>query len=146
MLFMGEEYGERRPFLFFSDHIDEEIAVATREGRRREFASFAGFDREVPDPQDPATFGRSKLSWGIDESLRSFYAELIRLRNELPPGDADAIDYDERSLRVRRGPYELIANFSSEPLAVACDTVVLATFSAAGGPVEVPALGGAVIT
>ena len=146
MLFMGEEYGERRPFLFFSDHIDQEIAVATREGRRREFASFAGFDREVPDPQDPATFGRSKLSWGIDESLRSFYAELIRLRNELPPGDADAIDYDERSLRVRRGPYELIANFSSEPLAVACDTVVLATFSAAGGPVEVPALGGAVIT
>ena len=41
MLFMGEEHGEAAPFQFFSDHIDEEIAVATREGRRREFAGFA---------------------------------------------------------------------------------------------------------
>ena len=38
MLFQGEEYGERAPFQFFSDHIDPEIANATREGRRREFA------------------------------------------------------------------------------------------------------------
>ena len=57
MLFMGEEHGEAAPFQFFSDHIDEEIAVATREGRRREFAGFAEFaGEEVPDPQDPATF------------------------------------------------------------------------------------------
>ena len=53
MLFMGEEYGERAPFQFFTDHIDEEIAEATREGRRREFAAFAAFaGEEVPDPQD----------------------------------------------------------------------------------------------
>ena len=53
MLFQGEEYGERAPFQFFSDHIDPEIADATREGRRREFASFAEFSgEEVPDPQD----------------------------------------------------------------------------------------------
>jgi len=57
MLFQGEEHGERAPFQFFSDHIDEEIAVATREGRRREFAAFAEFSgTEVPDPQDEATF------------------------------------------------------------------------------------------
>ena len=43
MLFQGEEYGERAPFQFFTDHIDPEIADATREGRRREFASFAEF-------------------------------------------------------------------------------------------------------
>nr|MBA2637733.1 malto-oligosyltrehalose trehalohydrolase [Solirubrobacterales bacterium] len=49
MLFMGEEYGEPAPFQFFSSHIDEEIAVATREGRRREFAAFASFGHEVPD-------------------------------------------------------------------------------------------------
>ena len=62
MLFMGEEHGEAAPFQFFSDHIDEEIAAATREGRRREFAAFAAFaGEEVPDPQDPATFRRSKL-------------------------------------------------------------------------------------
>ena len=63
MLFQGEEYGERAPFQFFTDHIDPEIADATREGRRREFAAFAAFaGEEVPDPQDPATFQRSKLT------------------------------------------------------------------------------------
>ena len=46
MLFLGEEHGEDAPFQFFSDHIDEEIAAATREGRRREFAAFAEFRGE----------------------------------------------------------------------------------------------------
>ena len=63
MLWMGEEYGEDAPFQFFTDHIDEEIATATREGRRREFAAFTHFaGEEVPDPQDPATFERSTLT------------------------------------------------------------------------------------
>ena len=54
MLFQGEEHGERAPFQFFSDHIDEEIAVATREGRRREFAAFAEFARRGgPRPAGP---------------------------------------------------------------------------------------------
>ena len=71
MLFMGEEYGEPAPFQFFSDHIDEEIAVATRDGRRREFAAFAEFaGQAVPDPQDPATFERSKLTRERDEARR----------------------------------------------------------------------------
>ena len=48
LLFMGEEYGELAPFQFFTDHIDEEIAEATREGRRREFASFASFGQRSP--------------------------------------------------------------------------------------------------
>jgi len=53
----GEEYGERAPFQFFSDHIDKRIAKATREGRRREFAAFAAFaGEELPDPQAPETF------------------------------------------------------------------------------------------
>ncbi len=60
LLFMGEEYGERAPFQFFSNHIDEEIAVATREGRRREFAAFASFDKELPDPRTrPRSSARS---------------------------------------------------------------------------------------
>jgi maltooligosyltrehalose trehalohydrolase len=59
MLFQGEETGETAPFQFFSDHIDADIAAATREGRRREFAAFEAFGQEVPDPQDVATFERS---------------------------------------------------------------------------------------
>ncbi|HEX4283217.1 MAG TPA: malto-oligosyltrehalose trehalohydrolase, partial [Solirubrobacteraceae bacterium] len=70
MLFMGEEYGENAPFQFFSDHIDPDIAEATREGRRAEFASFAAFSKEeIPDPQDRATFERSKLTRRRDPEL-----------------------------------------------------------------------------
>jgi maltooligosyltrehalose trehalohydrolase len=117
MLFMGEEYGERAPFQFFTDHIDQLIADATREGRRREFASFAEFSgAEVPDPQDRATFERSKLSReGEPEGLRDLHYRLLRARREfLPPGDVGEIGYDERAgwLAVRRGECTLLANFA----------------------------------
>ena len=115
MIFQGSEHGERAPFQFFCDHIDEEIAVATREGRRREFAAFASFGEEVPDPQDPATFERCKLTGeGDPPGLRELYSALLRARRELAPGDADAIDFDEHAgwLRVRRGEHMLLANFS----------------------------------
>jgi maltooligosyltrehalose trehalohydrolase len=135
MLFMGEEYGERAPFQFFTDHIDADIAEATREGRRREFASFAEFSgEEVPDPQDPATFERSKLSReGEPAGLRELHARLLRARREwLPPGEADAIDFDERAgwLAVRRGECTLLANFSRTPVHIArerAEEVLLAT-------------------
>jgi maltooligosyltrehalose trehalohydrolase len=116
MLFQGEEHGEPAPFQFFSDHIDEEIATATRDGRRREFAAFAEFaGEEVPDPQDPATFERSKLTRASEPpGIRELYAQLLAARRELPYGAADAIDYDEHAgwLRVARGGYTLVANFS----------------------------------
>jgi maltooligosyltrehalose trehalohydrolase len=125
MIFQGEEHGEQAPFQFFSDHIDEEIATATREGRRREFAAFAAFHgREVPDPQDPATFEASKLTRaGEPDGLRDLYAALLRARRELPAGDADAIDHDEHAgwLRVRRGPFVLLASFSRRPSHVPLD-------------------------
>ena len=70
---MGEEYGEAAPFQFFTDHIDEEIAAATRDGRRREFESFAEFGGEIPDPEDPATFRRSKLTRSGDPRLARLY-------------------------------------------------------------------------
>jgi maltooligosyltrehalose trehalohydrolase len=131
MLFMGEEYGEPAPFQFFSDHIDEEIAVATRDGRRQEFAAFASFAEEIPDPQAVDTFQASKLTRQVDESLQELYAELLRARRELPHGDVDTIAFDEDSrwLRVRRGRFEIICNFASVPARVACEgeQVLIAT-------------------
>jgi maltooligosyltrehalose trehalohydrolase len=114
LLFMGEEYGETAPFQFFTDHDDPAIAEATREGRKREFAKFTAFQGEVPDPQDPATFERSKLHPEMgDDGLRAFYTELIALRRSLPREvDTDA-DETRRVLRVRRGNRELIADFAS---------------------------------
>ncbi|SFM92812.1 malto-oligosyltrehalose trehalohydrolase [Izhakiella capsodis] len=63
LLFMGEEYGETNPFLFFTD-FHGDLARAVREGRAREFADHAGHqDAEVPDPNAMDTFERSKLDW-----------------------------------------------------------------------------------
>ncbi|MDQ6606220.1 MAG: alpha-amylase family glycosyl hydrolase [Actinomycetota bacterium] len=118
MLFMGEEYGENAPFQFFCDHIDPEIAEATRNGRRAEFAAFASFGEEIPDPQSPETFAHSKLTRETDRAIARLYAELLRVRRELPPGDVDAVAFNEEQkwLRLSRGPFELLCNFGSRAL------------------------------
>jgi maltooligosyltrehalose trehalohydrolase len=154
MLFMGEEYGETAPFQFFSDHIDEEIATATRDGRRREFAAFAEFaGEEVPDPQDPATFERSKLTRERDEELAQLFARLLRVRKQLP-ADEVVIEHDERDrwLTVDRGPYRLACNFSDAaqavPAGAARHEVVLATAKGArcsDGAVLLAPLSGALL-
>jgi maltooligosyltrehalose trehalohydrolase len=115
MLFQGEDYGETAPFRFFSDHIDPEIATATREGRRREFAAFAAFGEEIPDPQDPATFEASKLTReGAPDGMRELYAAALALRAELRGEEAHA-EADGRRITVRRGPYRILANFGDDP-------------------------------
>ena len=118
MLFQGEEYGETAPFRFFSDHIDAEIADATREGRRREFAAFASFEREIPDPQDPETFARSKLTRagepdGPARALRGRAGAAARAGGR---GAAEA-NADGRRLTVRRGRYRILANFGEDAVA-----------------------------
>jgi maltooligosyltrehalose trehalohydrolase len=84
LIFMGEEYGETRPFQYFTSHSDPELVDAVRKGRREEFSSF-GFSDQVPDPQDEATFTRSVLNYAAKDSephstLRRFYRSLIAFR------------------------------------------------------------------
>jgi len=68
LLFMGEEYGETNPFLFFTD-FHGDLAKAVREGRAKEFAGHAGHEGEsVPDPNAEETFTRSKLDWRKPQS------------------------------------------------------------------------------
>jgi maltooligosyltrehalose trehalohydrolase len=151
MLFMGEEYGERQPFQFFSDHIDDEIATATRDGRRREFAAFAQFGDEIPDPQGEATFERSKLSGEGDAAIAALYSALLSARRELPKGDADAIEFDEdaRWLRVLRGPFELVCNFSERESSVPVSGTEVVVGPHAGriddGRIRLEALAGALL-
>jgi len=116
LLFMGEEHGEDAPFQFFTDHDDPFIADATREGRRKEFARFASFaSAELPDPQDPATFERSKVHpESGDLELRAFYRELIALRRTLPGEVETEVDEQRRVLRARRGHVELVADFDAK--------------------------------
>lgn len=87
LLFMGEEYGEDAPFLYFISHGDEELVKAVREGRRQEFSYF--HEAEPPDPQSPQTFKASKLKWNFDKvrekaQLLAYYQALIRLKKEHP--------------------------------------------------------------
>lgn len=84
MLFMGEEYGEDNPFLYFADHSDRSLKQAVREGRKGEFSEFHE-QGELPDPFSPDTFNRSKIDWskkrtGPNVRMLDFYKELIRLR------------------------------------------------------------------
>lgn len=87
MLFMGEEYGEKKPFLFFTHHSDETLIHALREGRRKEFAAF-NWQGEIPDPQSENTFYGSALSWeaadGERAALLECYRALIALRKDTP--------------------------------------------------------------
>jgi maltooligosyltrehalose trehalohydrolase len=91
MLFMGDEYGERRPFLFFCD-FEGELAETVREGRRREFAHFRQFAdeaarRTIPDPNDAGTFAAAKLDWdaracGPGRAAFDATRKLLALRRE----------------------------------------------------------------
>ncbi len=157
MLFMGEEYGEPAPFQYFTDHLDTEIAQATRQGRRAEFASFAAFTEQIPDPEDPDTFKRSKLTRRRDERLAALYRELITARRRLAATGAEAheardIRYDEQAgwLSLRRGPYQLVCNFASGPVSVPCQGTVIEICAGAephlgGGNLNLPSMSGALI-
>lgn len=94
MLFMGEEYGETKPFQYFVSHTDPELVEAVRKGRAREFQYFQQEGQEVPDPQSEKTFENSTLSWdwSVLESqlLFKYYQALIKLRKELPAWQDDS--------------------------------------------------------
>ena len=95
MLFMGEEWGESNPFLYFASHGDESLVEAVRDGRREEFKAF-GWGDDVPDPFAIETFERSKLDRSKlgqprHAALRALYRELLQLRRREPalrPGAA----------------------------------------------------------
>jgi maltooligosyltrehalose trehalohydrolase len=88
MLFMGEEWSEPNPFLYFVSHTDPELAAAVRKGRKEEFAAFH-IQGEAPDPVIEETFRRSKLQWQLLEEERhqtmfGYYKRLIALRKSFP--------------------------------------------------------------
>jgi len=130
MLFMGEEWGASSPFQFFSSHPEPELARATAEGRKAEFAEHGWDADEVPDPQDPQTFEHSKLAWdeidaGEHARLREVYRGLIALRRAEPDFadpwlDHLGVDYDEdkRWIVLRRGAFAVACNLGTEPVSV----------------------------
>ncbi|GGM25033.1 malto-oligosyltrehalose trehalohydrolase [Dactylosporangium sucinum] len=149
MLFMGEEFGARTPWQFFTSHPEPALASAVASGRRREFAEHGWAEGEVPDPQDPATFHRSKLDWdGRDTDLLALYRALIRLRKTEPDLSDPRLDrvrvvHDEGVLIVDRGARTVIANLTPDPrtLPLTAECLLLTTDPSAllqGDSVTVP--------
>jgi maltooligosyltrehalose trehalohydrolase len=152
MLFMGEEWGADTPFQFFTDHTDPYFASAVSTGRRAEFARHGWAEADVPDPQDPQTFARSKLDWSQAQrepyaSTLAWYRQLIALRRAHPDitdprMDRTSVDYDEdaRWLLIRRGALRIAANLGDAPARVplglcgpgSCGTPRLLATSASG--------------
>ena len=158
MLFMGEEWGASTPWQFFTDHTDPEIATATAQGRKAEFGGHGWSEHDVPDPQDPETFERSKLDWAeLDKEphdrLLRWYADLLHLRRQTPDlRDADLaatdVTWSDRHLRSRRGGHVVLVNLGDEPWSVeVAGDVVLAwdDVRVDAGRVDVPARSAAVI-
>ncbi|HEX7808292.1 MAG TPA: malto-oligosyltrehalose trehalohydrolase [Thermoanaerobaculia bacterium] len=133
MLFMGEEYGAKAPFQYFTSHSDEALIEAVRKGRLEEFDDFI-WTGEPPDPHAEETFERSKLDWSTVEreehaSMRRLYKALLAMRREHPAlrsldlDSLEAIADDAKNvLLVRRwsgSQQALVAfNFSDESQSV----------------------------
>lgn len=142
MLFMGEEWGSSSPFQFFSSHPEPDLARATAEGRKAEFAEHGWDADEIPDPQDPETFLRSKLNWsevseGDHDRLHRTYRELIALRRTEPDLadpwlDHMSIDFDEqqRWIVLHRGALSIICNLGSDSVPVPVTGELVAAWEA----------------
>lgn len=122
LLFMGEEWAASTPFQYFTDHKNPRLAQAVRDGRRNEFKAFGWKPEDVPDPQDPATFTRSKLQWDERDrdqhaSMLGFYQDLIALRTTLPE-ECVVRATGAASLEMRRGDVTVRVDFDADVLVI----------------------------
>jgi len=131
MILAGEEWAASTPFLYFTGHDNPVLARAVSEGRKRNFAAAGGAIGEVPDPQAPATFTRSKLLWSEvtrapHDEILAWHRELLSLRAatpELRDGRLDLVKvhFDEaaRWLTITRGAITLACNLADRTQPVA---------------------------
>lgn len=133
LLFMGEEYGETAPFLYFIDHSDEDLIEAIKQGRAKDCRIYQE-DGGMPDPYCESTFHRSKIDHqlrhqGYHQVLLNLYKELIRLRKAIPAlaflskDNIDVAGFEKtKVLYVRRwvdaGQVFMAFNFGDVPASV----------------------------
>jgi maltooligosyltrehalose trehalohydrolase len=83
LIFMGDEWAERRSFLYFTD-FDGELGRAVREGRRNEFRKWTAFAdpglrEKIPDPNDFETARASRIDWSNATEHNPQFALVKRL-------------------------------------------------------------------
>jgi maltooligosyltrehalose trehalohydrolase len=149
MLFMGEEWGADTPWQYFTDHIEPWLAEAVAKGRKAEFAAYGWDAADVPNPQDEATFLRSKLDWTQPDrepylGILAWYRELIALRRAQPELtdprlDRVSADYDEKArwIMVRRGRLRIAANLGSRSVRLALGQPGTGVLAASGPGVTI---------
>jgi maltooligosyltrehalose trehalohydrolase len=131
MLFQGEEWGASTPFQYFTDH-NEELGRLVAEGRAREFSAFK-WQGEVPNPQDPHTFLRSKLNWReLSEpqhaELLDWHRQLILLRQSMNRGNAKPVkplvkyNAEKNWLTYVHGTLLAVFNFAADPQRIVLPT------------------------
>lgn len=133
MLFMGEEWAASTPWQYFTDHQDETLVEAIRNGRAAEFASHGWGADEVPDPQAAGTVEASRLDWseldqGVHARMLDWYRTLLRLRRDVPDlrsaaMDQVSLDWDAqgRTAVLHRGAHRVVAHLGDGPLDVPLD-------------------------
>ena len=137
LLFMGEEYGEEAPFLYFVHHGDPDLVEAVRRGRAEEFAAFFAAGGAPPDPQAEATFRRSTLRIREDTPLARWTRALLALRPRLPR--ERAVGCAGATVTVEAGPWCLAAHFGVTPGRVplpagAWEITLCSSWTEFGGP------------
>ena len=137
MLFMGEEWGTRTPFQFFTDHEEEDLARSVSEGRVREFAGFGWDADEIPDPQEHGTVEASHLRWEeLDEAeharMLAWYQGLIALRRKLTWSQRTAwpqVDETDDVLTVTYEDIVVATNLSDQDRPAPAATTVLLSWN-----------------
>jgi maltooligosyltrehalose trehalohydrolase len=110
LLFQGQEWATKVPFIYFTDH-NPELGKLVSEGRKEEFRDFPDFQGDVPDPQDPESFEKSKLDWDEQNSpehagVLRLYRDLLKLRPRLS-GEIETVTVADTGLVLRRGKHLL---------------------------------------
>lgn len=136
LLFMGEEYGETRPFPYFVSHTDPELMAAVRKGRAEEFSTFQ-WQGDPPDPGDPATFEAARIDPRRAEDpqhapLARLYRRLLELRNQ------DAFARVRERFEFERHGDVVLQRMSAHPI----DWVALFNLSSRDHEVELELEGG----
>ncbi|GAB4040825.1 malto-oligosyltrehalose trehalohydrolase [Spirosoma gilvum] len=131
LLFMGEEWGETAPFFYFAYHSEPELVEAVRQGRKEEFSHVHSDADELPDPQDEATYLKTKLQWQSisqepHQTMLRYYQTLIALRQQLPAlrrlnrHQLDVVSYDDQQALLLHRWHDdqhvlCLMNFSDQP-------------------------------